>query len=170
MGKPRKKLRWFLEQRLRFIDSRLAREGRINRSDLVSFFGISVPQASSDLAEYQEMARGNAVYDKARKAYVAGEGFEPMFLEPTGGPAMMTTPDVVDHVLKALAAHDALYVTSLPAGQARGIPPGVAFKPMKGTTDGGLVETNAVEITYPGGERFVLFVAPLGTPGEAPPP
>ena len=45
--------RWGQERRLEFIDFRLYWEGRINRSDLIDFFGISVPQASLDLAKYQ---------------------------------------------------------------------------------------------------------------------
>jgi hypothetical protein len=83
VGKQRKKGRWSVERRLEFIDFRLFWEGHINRSDLVSFFGVSVPQASSDLAEYQKLAKGNAVYDKTRKTYVAGRKFKPVFFEPS---------------------------------------------------------------------------------------
>ena len=83
MGKQRKKGRWSVEQRLEFIDFRLFWEGHVNRGDLVSFFGVSVPQASSDLAEYQAAAKGNAVYDKTRKTYVAGRKFKPVFFEPS---------------------------------------------------------------------------------------
>jgi hypothetical protein len=70
-------------RRLEFIDFRLYWEGHVNRGDLVSFFGVSVPQASSDLAEYQEAAKGNAVYDKTRKTYVAGKKFKPVFFKPS---------------------------------------------------------------------------------------
>jgi hypothetical protein len=83
VARPRKKSRWSVEQRLEFIDFRLYWEGHVNRSDLVSFFGISVPQASSDIAHYQEAAKGNAVYDKTRKAYVAGRKFKPVFFDPS---------------------------------------------------------------------------------------
>ncbi len=83
MGKQRKKGRWSVEQRLEFIDFRLFWEGRINRVDLIDHFGISVPQASSDLTNYQEAAKGNAVYDKTLKTYVAGPRFKPVFFKPS---------------------------------------------------------------------------------------
>jgi hypothetical protein len=83
VGKQRKKGRWSVEQRLEFIDFRLFWEGRVNRSDLVDHFGVSVPQASADLTQYQEEAKGNAVYDKNQKTYVAGPRFRPVFFEPS---------------------------------------------------------------------------------------
>jgi len=83
LRKLRKKGRWSVEQRLEFIDFRLFWEGRVNRSDLVDYFGVSVPQASSDLALYQEQAKGNALYDKTLKTYVAGPKFAPAFFEPS---------------------------------------------------------------------------------------
>jgi hypothetical protein len=72
-----------VEQRLEFIDFRLYWEGHVNRSDLINFFGVSMPQASADLTQYQEQAKGNAVYDKTLKTYVAGPRFRPVFFEPS---------------------------------------------------------------------------------------
>lgn len=69
--------RWGQGRRLEFIEFRLQWEGRVNRSDLVEFFGISVPQASIDFAKYRELAPGNAVYDVLQKAYVASKAFAP---------------------------------------------------------------------------------------------
>jgi len=83
VSKHGKKPRWSVEQRLEFIDFRLFWEGHVNRSDLIDLFGVSVPQASSDLAKYQEAAKDNAVYDKTRKTYVAGPQFKPVFFEPS---------------------------------------------------------------------------------------
>ncbi len=74
-----KPARWGQDRRLEFIDFRLLWEGRINRSDLTSFFGISVPQASLDLARYQELAPRNAEYDKSEKVYLATANFSPEF-------------------------------------------------------------------------------------------
>jgi predicted DNA-binding transcriptional regulator YafY len=68
---------------LEFIDFRLYWEGRVNRGDLVDYFGVSVPQASADLTQYQEQAKGNAVYDRNQKTYVAGPRFRPIFFEPS---------------------------------------------------------------------------------------
>lgn len=78
------KPRWGAAQRLEFIDFRLYWEGRVNRADLVSFFGISVPQASADLSAYQAGTVGNIVYDKTAKAYVATAGFRPAYFSPSG--------------------------------------------------------------------------------------
>lgn len=82
MGKPEKTGRWSVDQRLEFIDFRLFWEGRFNRRDLVDHFGVSVPQASADLTLYQEQAKGNALYDKTLKTYIAGPKFRPVFFQP----------------------------------------------------------------------------------------
>lgn len=71
--------RWGQERRLEFIDFRLLWEGRVNRSDLTNYFGISVPQASMDLAKYRELAPENAAYDVTQKTYVATQSFAPRF-------------------------------------------------------------------------------------------
>jgi hypothetical protein len=73
------KTRWGVERRLEFIEFRLFWEGGVNRSDIVSAFGVSVPQASKDLTLYQERAPPNAIYDKSAKRYVAGPDFRPLF-------------------------------------------------------------------------------------------
>jgi hypothetical protein len=70
---------WGQNRRLEFIDFRLLWEGRINRSDLVEFFGISTPQASLDLARYQELAPNNVRYDHRERVYFASQPFEPFF-------------------------------------------------------------------------------------------
>lgn len=77
--------RWGQDRRLEFIDSRLYWNGRVNRSSLTEFFGISVPQASLDLAEYQAQAPENTVYDRTEKAYVATADFKPILVDPTSG-------------------------------------------------------------------------------------
>ena len=77
--------RWGQERRLEFIDFRLLWERKLNRSDLTSFFGISVPQASLDFAAYQELAPENMVYDRTLKAYVAGPDFKPALANPDPG-------------------------------------------------------------------------------------
>jgi len=63
------KISYAVEQRLRFIDFLLAHYGTINRSALVDYFGISVPQASADIKQYLLLAPGNAVYDPSVKVY-----------------------------------------------------------------------------------------------------
>lgn len=73
------RISWGQERRLEFIDFRLRWEGRLNRSDLTEFFGISVPQASLDIAKYLELAPGRAHYDKSSRVYVADGMFSPLF-------------------------------------------------------------------------------------------
>jgi hypothetical protein len=74
---------WGQERRLEFIDFRLRWDGKLNRSDLMGHFGISVPQASADIASYLELAPENLEYDRSERVYVATPGFSPFF--PSSG-------------------------------------------------------------------------------------
>jgi predicted DNA-binding transcriptional regulator YafY len=76
-----KGFRWGVERRLEFVEFRLFWEGGVNRSDIVEQFGVSVPQASKDLALYQEQAPHNIVYDRSEKRYFASDAFRPRFIE-----------------------------------------------------------------------------------------
>ena len=78
-GEARRGLRWGVERRLEFVDFRLCWDGRINRSDLTEQFGISTPQASADLARYQELAPTNVYYDPSLKCYLAAGTYRPVF-------------------------------------------------------------------------------------------
>ena len=71
--------KWSQERRLEFVDYRLQWEGQLNRSDLMDVFGISVPQASLDIARYMELAPENIRYDRSARVYLAGERFTPAF-------------------------------------------------------------------------------------------
>jgi WYL domain len=75
---PTKPARWGQERRIEFIDFRLQWDGRVNRSDLIEFFRISVPQASLDFARYLELAPQNIEYDRSEKAYLATPQFRPL--------------------------------------------------------------------------------------------
>lgn len=74
--------RWSVEKRLEFIDFRLYWEGQINRSDIMERFDVSVPQASTDLKQYQEVAPKNIDYDHRKKKYFATRMFKPVFMKP----------------------------------------------------------------------------------------
>lgn len=74
-----KGLSWGLERRLQFIDFRLRWERHINRIDLTEHFGISVPQASLDIAKYTEFAPSNLTYDRSSKTYIAASSFRPLY-------------------------------------------------------------------------------------------
>lgn len=75
---PAKPARWGQERRIEFIDFRLQWDGRVNRSDLIECFRISVPQASLDFARYLELAPQNIEYDRSEKAYLATAQFRPL--------------------------------------------------------------------------------------------
>ncbi len=76
-------LRWSQDARLRAIDEAAFWEGRVNRAGLIRRFGISVPQATNDLRDYQARAPGNLRYDTRAKAYLAEAGFTPLYGPPS---------------------------------------------------------------------------------------
>jgi predicted DNA-binding transcriptional regulator YafY len=77
--------RWSQDRRLEFIDFRLRWDGRLNRSDLTDFFGISVPQASLDIAKYTELAPTNLNYDRSSRVYIASTDFKPLYPSSDSG-------------------------------------------------------------------------------------
>lgn len=77
----RKGMNRSVERRYEFIEFRLYWQGNINRSDLMDAFGISVQQASKDLANYSEGCKANLFYDKQRRTYLRGKDFEPRYFQ-----------------------------------------------------------------------------------------
>ena len=75
---------WSKERRQQFIDFRLQWDGRLNRSDLIGYFDISVQQASADISDYAALHAQNIAYDKSAKSYVATPKFKAAY--PTSGP------------------------------------------------------------------------------------
>jgi WYL domain len=78
-GQP---LRWSVKRRLAFIEQRLFWLGEVNRTDLVDRFGVSMSQASVDIARYLALKPPDVAYDKSAKRYVAGERFKPVLAKP----------------------------------------------------------------------------------------
>lgn len=72
---------WSTQKRLRYLEFKLYWEGRANRGDLATVFGISIPQASLDFTKYQDLALSNISYDASGKYYVPTETFTPLFIE-----------------------------------------------------------------------------------------
>jgi len=99
VDKDRGELRWGVEQRLEFIEFRLFWEGRVNRSDLMKQFGISVNQATYDLSRYMEMAPDNMVYDKSARTYVRGPDFACRFRPPDAARYLAQLRLVADDVM-----------------------------------------------------------------------
>lgn len=73
------KLTFARAYRLRFIDFLLAEYGTINRSAICSYFALSMPQATNDIATYQQIAPGNIEYDLQAKTYRKTREFERAF-------------------------------------------------------------------------------------------
>jgi hypothetical protein len=67
------------QERLFHIDFKLYFLGSVNRSDLVSRFGIKEAAASRDISQYKELAPSNIEYDTKVKTYIQREGFTPLF-------------------------------------------------------------------------------------------
>jgi hypothetical protein len=67
---------------LAFIEERLFWLGAVNRTDLVRRFGVSMSQASADIARYLAHEPRGVGYDKSAKRYVAGDGFRPVLAAP----------------------------------------------------------------------------------------
>lgn len=70
--------KWGQGRRLEFIDFRLRWDKTFNRSDLTTHFGISVPQASMDIAKYTQLAGHNLAYDRSLRTYRATDGYTPV--------------------------------------------------------------------------------------------
>lgn len=81
MVEPAPEVRWTVAQRFEFIEWRAYWSGRVNRKDLEEKFQISTQQASIDLGNYQEAARGNIEYSPTEKTYLATRDFRPRFLK-----------------------------------------------------------------------------------------
>jgi hypothetical protein len=64
---------WFTEQRQLWIMDAITVFGFINRDHLMRKFGISRPQASADLRQFQRDNPNALRYDSSRKCYVNAE-------------------------------------------------------------------------------------------------
>lgn len=98
MDRRSPELRWGVERRLEFIEFRLFWDGAINRADLTDFFGVSVPQASKDLSQYQGRAPGNMKYDKSQKRYLASANFSPIFFKPDADQYLAQLKSIADNI------------------------------------------------------------------------
>ena len=61
--------KWFEQQRLSWIEETLQVFGYINREHLERKFGISTPQATNDLREFQRLFPHAVTYNASRKRY-----------------------------------------------------------------------------------------------------
>lgn len=66
-----KKMRWFEQQRMSWIEETLRIFGFINREHLMRKFDLSVPQASKDLNTFRRLYPEAMVYDLSQKRYLS---------------------------------------------------------------------------------------------------
>jgi hypothetical protein len=93
------RIRWGAERRLEFIEFRAFWDGGVNRGEITDRFGVSVPQASSDLGLYQKLAPDNLIYDASQKRYIAAPGFVPRFLKPSADHYLMQLRSIAERVI-----------------------------------------------------------------------
>lgn len=116
--KMTEKIRWGTERRLEFIEFRVYWEGGIRRADLTETFGVSVPQASSDLSLYQELAPGNIGYDSSEKKYVATGEFVPKFCDVSAEKYLAYLKDSAGERLQLADS----WMSQIPAAEAMQLP------------------------------------------------
>jgi len=124
VSNDRSELRWGVEQRLEFIEFRLFWEGYVNRSDVMTQFGLSVNQASADLSRYIGIAPDNMDYDRSLRTYVRQPGFKPVFDKLDAGRYLAQLRSVADGILD----QDDCWIAGLPEfasapTPARGVDP-----------------------------------------------
>ena len=124
MSNDRLELRWGVEQRLEFIEFRLFWEGHVNRSDVMTQFGLSVNQASADLSRYIGLAPHNMDYDRSLRTYVRQPGFKPVFDKLDAGRYLAQLRSIADGILD----RDDCWIAGLPEfasapTPARGVDP-----------------------------------------------
>lgn len=111
-------LRWNVQQRLSFIEERLFWLGTVNRADIIARFGVSMSQASGDIARYLELEPEGLAYDKSAKCYVAGDDFRPVLRLPDArqllGELRLFDLGIVDSERLTLGEPPPLATTPLP--------------------------------------------------------
>lgn len=139
-----KQLNWGAERRNAFIEFRVFWHGRINRADLIETFGISLQQASLDLAGYADQWKRNLIYDKSQRAYVRGNAFKPRFITPSA-------EDYLAHlraVDQGLVSQDQSWISVFPSYGATPTPArGVAPETLRDVL-AAIHAPAALEITY----------------------
>jgi len=63
-------MKWFKQHRMEWVAECLRVYGFINRKHIMVKFGLSMPQASKDLADFQKLYPKAAEYDLSAKVFV----------------------------------------------------------------------------------------------------
>lgn len=144
MEDEKTELRWGVEQRLEFIEFRLFWEGRVNRSDLIEPFGVSVNQASTDLNRYIGFAPDNMVYDKSARTYVRGPEYTPQFLKPDASRYLAQLRSLADGIMDS----DDTWIAELPSYDAAPTPTRGVNPVILRSVVGAILRSEAIEVKY----------------------
>lgn len=82
MGNVTNSENWSARARLIYIERIAYWRGSLRRADISKHFGVSVPQASADIAEYLRLNPESLDYDRSAKRYVASKDFAPKLWKP----------------------------------------------------------------------------------------
>ena len=150
MSNDRSELRWGVEQRLEFIEFRLFWEGHVNRSDVMTQFGLSVNQASSDLSRYIGLAPHNMDYDRSLRTYVRQPSFKPVFDKLDAGRYLAQLRSVADGILD----QDDCWIAGLPTYDsaptpARGVDPATLRSVVDAIRQSGAIEVQYQSLSNP---------------------
>ena len=144
MDSDKSELRWGVAQRLEFIEFRLFWEGRVNRSDLMEQFGLSVNQASADLNRYIGFAPDNMVYDKSARTYVRGPDYAAQFLKPDASRYLAQLRSLADGILDS----DDTWIAELPSYDAAPTPARGVNPVILRSVVGAIRRSEAIEVNY----------------------
>ena len=83
MGNATNEKQWAAMERLRFVEKSAFWRGSVNRQDLMTTFGLSSAQATSDLQKFQEMSPKALIYNLNRKRYEGAPDMRCVLHEPS---------------------------------------------------------------------------------------
>ncbi|MGR3379791.1 WYL domain-containing protein [Roseovarius indicus] len=144
MDNDKSGLRWGVALRLEFIEFRLFWEGRVNRSDLMEQFGLSVNQASADLNRYIGFAPDNMVYDKSARTYVRGPDYAAKFLKPDASRYLAQLRSLADGIMDS----DDTWIAELPSYDAAPTPARGVNPVTLRSVVGAIRRSEAIEVKY----------------------
>lgn len=144
MENDRSELRWGVEQRLEFIEFRLFWEGHVNRSDVMTKFGLSVNQASSDLSRYIRLAPANMTYDKSLRTYVRNTDFTSVFNKLDAGRYLAQLRSLADDIMNT----NDTWIAELPSYDAAPTPARGVDPVILRSVVGAIRRSEVIEVKY----------------------
>lgn len=92
---------WFIKHRQGFIADMLSVYGQVHRGAIMEKFGVSLPQASADIAAFNKANPDVMTYDGRAKAYVVDKAKLPI-LKPVADTAEALRIRQLEHILEQI--------------------------------------------------------------------